>query len=250
MDEAYFCTSFSESNMPIYRCPICLKGHLERIDFQSEETAASIRESREEWWEPDYEQSIFRMTLKCQKCDGIVHAHGDGVIEEEYDENDENGWARYWVTVHRPKYFYPSLKFIDYPPATPLEVQTPLNAAAAMYYSHPAASCNSLRMAAEEILTSLGVPKPDPGKFITFSQRIKQIPETSSVYGLLDALRWLGNDGSHARSSITHRDAEDAFRVIDLLVEEVYSDRRKKIQELAAAIREHKGPVRSRGITL
>lgn len=250
VDETYFRTSYSKNSIPNYRCPICLKGHLENIDFVSEETAASKWDSREDWWEPEYERSIFRMTLKCSKCEGVVHAHGDGAIEEEYDESDENGWGKYFIAVHSPKHFYPSLQFIEYPPATPVEVQNPLNAAAAMYYSYPAAACNNLRMAAEEILTSLGVSKPESGKFISFSQRIKEIPETSSVYGLLDALRWLGNDGSHARSSITHRDAEDAFRVIDLLVEEVYSDRRKKIQELAAAIREHKGPVRSRGVLL
>ncbi|MDT4870378.1 hypothetical protein FQZ97_1054550 [compost metagenome] len=168
-------------------------------------------------------------------------------MEEEYDVDSEERWSRYWVKYLRPKNFFPSLKFIICPPATPKEVQANLEAAAALYYAYPSASCNSLRMAAEEVLTSLGVPEPPPGEFVSFGNRIKKLPEDSNEYNLLDAIRWLGNEGSHSGSSITHKDAEHAFEVIDLLIEECYSDRKKKIHELAAAIRKHKGPVGSRG---
>ena len=250
VNDDYFRTAFSLDNFPSYQCPGCHSANLHKIDFLTEQTAASKRESSEYWWQPDYEMSIYRMTLKCPKCDAIVHSHGDGIIEEEYEEDPSQGWSKIWISYLRPKNFFPPLKFIDYPIATSKGVQEALDIASAMYYSHPAASCNYLRIAAEEILTSLGVPEAEPGKFVTFSSRMKSIPESSSVYGLLDALRWLGNDGSHAGTSITHLDAEDAFRVIDLLVEEVYSERKNRIHELAAAIREHKGPIRSRGVNL
>ncbi|MNN88179.1 hypothetical protein D3C81_2058310 [compost metagenome] len=99
-------------------------------------------------------------------------------------------------------------------------------------------------MAAEEILNALGVERSTKENYISLGNRIKKLPEESNEFVLLDALRWLGNDGSHSDSIINHSDVEKAFSIIELLVEELFSDRKHKIRELAALIRENQGPVR------
>jgi len=243
-----FITVFSTEKTPEYTCPGCKKTSLKKDELFVQANAVSERGRNEDWWEPEHEEYVFRLSLKCSDCNELVFVHGDGFLEEEYDVDENENWSREWVKYLRPKSFFPSLKFIDCPPATPKVVQVHLEAASALYYSHPPACCNSLRMAAEEVLTSLGVPEPPPGEFVSFGNRIKNLPEESNSYNLLDAIRWLGNEGSHSGSSITHKDAEDAFQVMDLLLEECYSDRQKKIHELAAAIRQHKGPVGSRSL--
>lgn len=242
-----FVQEFARDEVPSYPCPSCGQSHLSVKNFLSEKNGDTKRNSGEEGWEPEYDEYLFSLVLVCGYCQETVFVSGDGYLDEEYDVDHNGNWSRHWVVKYRPKYFFPSLKFIDFPAATPKEVKENIDAASALFHAHPTASCNTLRIAAEGVLTSLGVPEPAAGEFISFGNRIKQLPQESTERTLLDAIRWLGNDGSHSKSLITHADAQDAFEVMNLLVEEVYSDRKRKIQELAKVINQHKGPVRLRG---
>ncbi|TWX93083.1 DUF4145 domain-containing protein [Pseudomonas aeruginosa] len=247
MKDVFFETAFTQDAVPSYRCPVCMEGDLIKEEFVSESTAVTKKNSENDWWEPDYDEYVFRLTLKCPRCNELVFVHGDGYVDQEITMESEDEWTRAWVCYYRPKNFFPPLKFIKCPVATPRTVQESLGSAAALYYSHPSAACNYLRMAAEDILTSLGVPSSTPEEYVSLAQRIKKLDNKSAEYLLLDAVRWLGNVGSHSGSTIKHEDAKDAFSLIDLLIEEIYSDRKKKIHELAEAIRTNKGPVSSRG---
>lgn len=246
MDESFFITAYADDAIPPLECPSCRKSSLVKDEQVVKPTAESERGSQSIWWEPEYSTYIFRLTLHCPNCGETVFAQGDGFVEEEIEIDDNGQWDRRFVRYLRPKYFFPSLKFVACPAATPEEVRTHIDTASELYYSNPSACCNSLRIAAEEIMTALGVPTPQPGEFLTFGHRIKHLSKGSSEYNLLDAIRWLGNAGSHSGSIIKHEDAKNAFHVIDLLVDECFSDRKKKIHELAAAIRESKGPTRHR----
>ena len=247
MNQDLFITDVTGSDFPTYPCPSCEKQDLRKVSFLSVESGATKKNRGEDWWEPEYDEHIFNMTMECSSCGETVFATGDGYIDEEVEIIREDHWERNYVLRHRPKYFFPALKFIECPAATPKEVQRNLESASSIYFSNPASACNSLRIAAEGIMTSLGVPEPEPGDFVSFGNRIKALAEESVEYKLLNAIRWLGNNGSHADTLITHKDAQDAFEVMDFLIEEVYSDRKKKINEIASLINEHKGPVRLRG---
>lgn len=247
MKPEVFITDFTEDGVPSYPCPSCGKSELLRKAFLSEFDSRTKRERDSSDWEPEYDQYVFSLTLECPRCFETVFVSGEGYVDEEIDVDQHDNWSRQWIARYRPKYFFPHLRFIDYPQATPKEVKESIDSASALFYAHPAASCNALRMAAEEVLTSLGVPEPEEGKFAPLAKRIKELPENSTERNLLDAIRFQGNDGSHANSIIPHADAEDTFNLMNLLVEEVYSDRKRKIQELAKAINDHKGPVRLRG---
>lgn len=248
MKQDYFEVGFAKECFPRYGCPACRKADLELVDFSATENGETKQNSSLDWWEHEWDRYLFRATLECRICRETVFCSGNGSVEEEFDGTEETNFRSYHYVRYQPKFFFPSLKFMDFPPATPKEVQQSINAACAMYFSHPASACNSLRIAAEDILTSLGVPEPEAGEFSSLGKRSKVLPEDSQERLLLDAIRWLGNDGSHSKTLITHQDAQDAFEVMDLLIEKAYSDRALKIQELAKAIREHKGPVRKRGL--
>lgn len=64
-----------------------------------------------------------------------------------------------------------------------------------------------------------------------------------SVRALFDAIRWLGNYGSHPGTQVEFDDALNALEIMELLLEEVYSDRKRKIQDLAEAINSSRGPI-------
>lgn len=247
MKPEFFITEFTKDDVPGYPCPSCGRSELTAKSFVSESNGSTKRNSGSEEWEPEYDEYVFNLALECERCLETVFVNGDGYLDQEIDVDPYENWSQTWVRRYRPKYFFPPLRFIEVPQATPKEVRESIEAASALFYAHPAAACNALRMAAEEVLTSLGVAEAGVGEFLTLASRIKKLPEESTERTLLNAIRWQGNDGSHSNSIITHADAEDTFNLMNLLVEEVYSDRKRKIQELAKAINEHKGPVRLRG---
>jgi hypothetical protein len=247
VNEVFFVKEFTKEEIPSYPCPSCGAAELVSKALICEKNAATKRNGGDEDWEPEYDEHVFNLMLECRRCLETLFVSGDTYTDEEIEADSETNWSRYYILKFRPKYIFPSLKFISCPNATPKEVKANVDAAAALYYAHPTACCNTLRIAAEDILTSLGVPESEVGKYISFGARIKELPEESTERTLLEAIRWLGNDGSHSKSLITHADAQDAFEVMNLLIEEVYSDRKKKIQDLAKVINQHKGPVRLRG---
>jgi hypothetical protein len=237
--------AFTESSIPDYRCPRCYSGLL-RLEgkFGSHETEASAAVHHEDWWEPEHIELTFNCTLKCTTCAELVFMVGNGVVEEEY-EVDENGeWSRDWTSFYQPAFFHPHLQLIDYPAKAPKEVVAPLSTASALYFSSPASCCNAIRASAEQVLTNLGVAVKDGEKYISFGHRINLIPESQqSTKNLFNAIRWIGNHGSHPGAEIEPEDALHALEIMEFLLEEVFGERKQTMEALAAAINDKKGPV-------
>lgn len=237
--------AFTSKKIPEYKCPHCYAGLL-RIDgdFNSKETEASRAEHKEDWWDPENIILMFSCTLKCTTCSELVFVVGNGVVEEEYVVDENGDWTREYDSFFRPAYFHPALQLIDYPSKAPHEVTSPLGTASALYFSSPASCCNSIRNAAEKILTELGVPEKDGDKFISFGNRMQLLPEAQNpVRELFSAIRWLGNHGSHPGNEVEFDDALHAFEITEYLLEEVYGERKQALKKLADAINDRKGPV-------
>lgn len=242
--------AFTADKIPSYPCPSCKEGRL-RLDgkISSEQTASSELHQRASQASPDSIGLRFNCKLKCYACSETVSIIGSGGVEIEHDIDSRGEWSSEWVEYYIPKYFFPSLKIAICPDGTPPAVKEQLYAASALYFAQPDSCCNSIRAAAEEILTDLGVQVlNDKGGFISFSERINRLPaEKESVKAIFDAIRWLGNHGSHPGSGLQKSHALDAFELIELLLEELYSDKKLKIQELAKRINAAKGPVGRHG---
>ncbi|MDP9518786.1 DUF4145 domain-containing protein [Pseudomonas protegens] len=237
--------AFTSNNLPEYKCPHCYAGLL-RIDgeFNSKETEASRASHNEDWWEPEHIVLVFSCTLKCTTCSELVFMVGNGVVETDYDVDEHGEWTREYSSFFRPVFFHPALQLIDYPSKAPHEVTVPLATASSLYFSSPASCCNSIRIAAEKILTGLEVPEKDGDKFISFGNRMQLLPdERNSVRELFSAIRWLGNHGSHPGNEVDFDDALHAFEITEYLLEEVYGERKQALKKLADAINDRKGPV-------
>ncbi|PTC24820.1 DUF4145 domain-containing protein [Pseudomonas aylmerensis] len=236
---------FATSNVPAYGCPYCEAGALQLVGkLDSQVTEASKRDQDYEF-DPDGVVLTFGGKLKCASCSDVVFFTGTGGLEIEHCVGADGGWESEWVEYHNPRFFYPPLKIVICPEKTPYLVKEKIVAACESFFSQPDSCCNSLRAAAEEILTDLKVDlNTASGGFLRFSDRINKLPtEKEGVKALFDAVRWLGNHGSHAGSVLTRSDAMDAFEIMNLLLEELYSDSRLKAQELARRINLAKGPV-------
>lgn len=237
--------AFTQDNIFLYKCPHCYNGVLRLSgEFNSQETEASKVQHGEEWWDHECVTLMFSCTLKCSTCNELVFMVGNGVVDIDHDVDEDGGWVSSWTPFYRPTYFHPPLQLIDYAANSPQEVIAPLDTASSLYFTSPAACCNSVRAAAELILTKLGVPDKKDEKPIYFSSRINLLPEDQkSTKELFNAIRWIGNHGSHPSSEIEAEDALHALEIMEFLLEEIYGHKRKQLKELAAAINDRKGPV-------
>lgn len=236
---------FTSSTIPLYPCPQCEAGILQ-IDGEIDSTVTEESKKDQNFgFDPDLVVLNFRGKLVCATCSDVVFVVGTGGVEVEHDIDQNGDWSSEWVEYFNPQYFHPPLRLVNCPDKTPPRVKDRIWKACEAYFGQPDSCCNSLRAAAEEILTDLKIDlKQANGGYLTFSARINQLPpERDAVKALFDALRWLGNHGSHSDSSLTRADALDAFDIMSLLLEELYSETRLKAQELAKRINDAKGPV-------
>lgn len=246
MNKEIFNQSFTKEAVPEYLCPHCCSGVL-RVDgeFFSHEPKASAALHSEDWWEVDHVELFFKCTLKCSSCADLVFVVGSGSVSEVYDEAPDGEWHRDYIEYYRPSFFHPPLQLVSYPAKAPENVVSPLDVAGALFFSSPSSCCNSIRASAEEVLTHLGVEvREADDRFIPFAKRIKLLgPEQESIKHLFDAIRWLGNHGSHPGNEVEQEDALHALEIMEFLLEEVYGSRKQDIAALAAAINASKGPV-------
>lgn len=237
--------AFTASTVPPYACPHCEAGIL-KLDgeLESRHTEAS-KKDQDYGFDPDLVEITFSGRLICTTCADVVFVTGAGGVEIEHGIDANGEWESKWVEYFNPRFFFPSLKLVNCPEKTPFSVKTRVWAACELYFCQPDSCCNSLRAAAEEILTDLKIDlKKSDGGYLRFSDRINKLPaEKDSVKALFDAIRWLGNHGSHSDSYLSRSDALDAFDVMNLLLEELYSETRLKARELAKRINDAKGPV-------
>lgn len=237
--------AFSGTNVPAYGCPHCQAGILQLDgEFDSQETEAS-KKDQDYGFDPDLLVLTFAAKLRCTSCTEVVFVTGTGGVEIEHDVDGNGDWSSEWVSYHNPRFFHPPLKLVSCPEKTPYLVKEKITAACETFFSQPDSCCNNIRAAAEEILTDLKIDLlTASGGFLRFSDRINKLPpERQEVKKLFDAIRWLGNHGSHSGSVLKRSDALDAFEIMDMLLDELYSDRRLKAHELASRINAAKGPV-------
>ena len=245
MNKSILKGAFTESAIFEYKCPHCYNGVLRLHEkFNYHESEASKSQHAEEWWDPEYVALTFHCTLKCSTCKELVFMVGNGVVEEDHDVDEDGNWTRNWESYYSPTYFHPPLQLIDYPPKAPSDVVTHLTAASALYFTSPSSCCNSIRAAAELVLSALGVPVKEDEKWMSFGNRINLLgEEQTSTKELFNAIRWIGNHGSHPGNEIEYDDAMHALEIMEFLLEEVYGERKQALKELAAAINDRKGPV-------
>ena len=142
----------------------------------------------------------------------------------------------------------PPLQIIEIPETCPELVAEALQRSFRVFWCDPSAAANHLRTAVEELLTAIGVKrytnKGGKKHLISLHARIGLLPaKYSQLQGLLLAIKWLGNAASHA-TQISMDDAMDAYELMEFAMQEMYSEKSKKILALAAMVNKKKGPIK------
>jgi hypothetical protein len=135
------------------------------------------------------------------------------------------------------------------PTRCPEGVANEIRAAFTVFWCDSAGAANHLRIAVEQFMGWLGIParrRDKSGKYreARLHERIELFQKRKpTLGGLLMALKWLGNTGSH-EGGVPRDDLLDAFEVFEHALAELIDRRSAKIARLARRLSKKHGPQR------
>lgn len=247
-----FITANSSTSFPCHRCK---QGRLHfRWDTLAETESAASRQQREydpqRWSEFEY-QGVFSVHLACdhQDCREAVICSGQSFFDISYrrDERDGTPDAEYVLHI-KPQLFTPPLAYITLPDTCPEAVRADLIAAFYLTPQSPSSAVNRIRVAIENLLNSFKIPKYEivkkKRKPLTLNQRIKKGSSKKAVLQELEevihAIKWIGNEGSHADRQLTMAHMETVYRLVEHVLQVIYRPE-DNLMKIAGRITKNRG---------
>ena len=220
---------FSESHIPPIFCPFCMNATMAAGTISYEESAESrrLKAQYEAEWEPDWAKGLFWTTIHCPRCKTRCSVTGDMSTAGCF--SDESGLVDDYIQFFQVKFVYPALRLMNLPPETPETFIALINEASELIWANPDATANRIRVAIEELMTARGMVK---GKLHTRINAFRK--ENADVAEYLEAVKWIGNDGSH-ETGLTVYDVLNGIEMLQHAIDNLYD--RSHIQ-LAARMRQ------------
>jgi hypothetical protein len=258
---------FTADETETWPCPSCVTGRisLDPKSLRATENAWT-RAAEATWDEYDHRDSVRHFTCQwhCNntQCREVVHVTGK-TNWTEIGREDENGIPYPEdVEAYMPLFILPALPLFPIPHDLKNEVKNALEAGFSMALADANAAANQLRRAVECLMDQLKVQKwpkkkiqpatkqpaaPQPAKKrkpLFLHSRIEKLPvRYAAIKKHLLAIKWLGNDGSHA-SGIDRKNMLIGYEIFEHCLEKLYSDKEDQIQKKIEAINKKEGQLR------
>lgn len=244
LDDNLFTSRFHSDNIPTWPCPKCGAQSLSCEEDQFNKQFKEPPETSHPEFDPDWIEYIFTMHLECSNssCGCRVVCVGTGDVSQGYLNDGSGDWD--WFDSFQVKYFEPSLRIFIPPKDTPEWVKKVLDTSFSTFFSSSSLSLTALRSALEVLLGEMEVASVDEnGKFLSLATRINLLPEECrEIIEPANAIRWLGNDGTHGGGFLVRKsDVLDGYRIFEHILIELYPEKRVSIDALVARINEAKG---------
>jgi hypothetical protein len=246
MNRALWTQDLTNTSCPPWPCPTCKDGRVILVPDSLENQLTAT--SRNELGNPDCDQEWVRLhftawgTCSNPKCNESFSIAGSGRLERNPDPIGTAHYDEVFIADH----VRPTLCIIEIPKSCPPTVDLEIHAAFELFRSHPAACAGRIRAAIECLMDHLRVArkgKKENGKrfYLTLHARIELFSKKNPVVGQqLNALKWLGNTGSHD-STVTHDDLLDALEIMEHSLTEILEPKAVRIAELAKTLtKKHK----------
>lgn len=242
---------FDENNWPHIKCPFCKLGQLAPDKITSVESVKSKAARAQPDWDPFWIHGIFSALLKCTNCNSEVFAQGLMGVDIIDVDPYENGMK--YSTCYKVKYFSEPLDIMSFPKGCSDEVKSRVNEVSNVLWINPDAATNRLRVAIDELLTALKIPRNQKNKKSQWEKlsthaRIQLLKKKNvDAASLLEAVKWIGNDGSHDKG-LSVSDVLDGIQLYNRALNLIYDRSDQVLIKKAAAINSRKG-VKSRKTT-
>jgi len=182
-------------------------------------------------------QLVFSTLLVCQDCNETISCCGIGGYTPEWRYEPEIGddtpeLLRYFL----PGYFSKPLPILIADARWPSSIKHRLNFSFHVFFCDLNASANHVRSCVEELLTLLDIPDR-----ATLHERIQLFRATDSENAdRAEALKWIGNLGSHGEQ-LTKQDLFDSYDILEELLEDIYVGHRRSVREKVREINASRG---------
>jgi len=227
---------------PYVACPVCLVGHLALDSIEAVPSARSTRIYEKTHYPLDL-SGAFHGLIRCaiSTCRETVAIAGDYCVDIDVDDGGDTTY----VDLFRLRFATPPLKIILPPPRTPRSVVKAIESAAAVIWADANAGANRLRVAIDELLTAYGMPRfrNSNGKRwrIPTDVRIKEFRRfEDQVADTLEAVKWIGNQGSH-ESGLSATDVLDGADLLGSALKQLYDTSEEEIQRRVRAVNKRRG---------
>lgn len=240
--------------LPHWLCPTCGVGRLKEIDksVRVEETGQSKRDKDADDWDPDWVQERFAGFIICdnEDCGEVCSISGTSGVSY-YVEEDING-SIYEVPTNTlvVKHIFPAPHLFKVPDECPEKIKTRLIDGFGLIWADPGGCANKFRVAVEALLTERKVPafnKPATGKKrvkLTLHTRIERYrAKNTQAADVLEAIKWLGNYGSHDDAGLSVEDVLVAADLLEYALKIIYI-KSPTAAETAKLINKNKGPIK------
>lgn len=186
---------------------------------------------------------VFRGLLKCgiPTCAEVVVVAGDYAVDIEVDDRGETDYA----DIYRLRYATPGLQIVSLPGRTPATVKQAIDSAAQILWMDPSAAANRLRVAIDETLTANGVRRTEivnhKRKRLSTHQRIQEFKKYDHQVGeTLEAVKWIGNTGSH-ETDMTATQVLDGADMLIYALRLLYDTSDDEMQRKVRSINKRRG---------
>lgn len=228
---------FPKESWPQLPCGECSTGSLQVGTPNDIDVNKRFRDH--EAWEPEWISGHFTVEAVCinQKCNSTALIAGR--MKVDVDVNERGHWNGEYEMFFEVQYCEPPLRLLRVPERTPEDVKGAVVAASKVIWLDPSSGANRLRSATEYLLDDLGVPS-----LRSAHARIERLGESrSDVATVLEAVKWIGNDGSHTAGSPL-KDVLEGVLLFEHALELVYDDRAEELTKRAEEINSSRRPTK------
>ena len=237
---------FAENNIPQFPCPRCQRSSLALVpqSLVMAGTSNTVQHQGNEDWEPEFWVGRFCCLLECNhaRCRESISVVGMVRMADQ----DENGMPTPGCS---PIFFMPPLHILPIPRACPEAVADELTAAFGLFWCDLPGAMNHLRKSVELILDRLRIPRQrlvtsggrNRRRFLPLHDRIQRFRNNNpDLADRLEAVKWLGNEGSHG-DQITTNDFFNALDLVEDFINEHFERRGRTIRSLTRSIIQRRG---------
>lgn len=237
-----------------YKCPYCQKGYLllnqnyfSETQYQSsiKNVTFKINENIEEYDDTYYLGTIVGK-LKCNHldCNEVTSFIGESKYYLNYYDNEIDREIEVTEKGIFFKYFIPSIHIIELKREYPEELKRILLESFSLYFSSYSACVNTVRILLEKLCELHMITSYcDNGNYKSLDKKLNELRFSKDLKTLLQAIKWIGNDGSHSLEIIKKDDLDLTYRFVKKALDEIYpsSSDYKELQVLAENIIKNNG---------
>lgn len=233
-----------KSSWPNFECPSCNNNSQKLTNLNSSESRESLAAHNEDWWDPEMIEGSFVAISTCQTCKQQVYIAGRYGVNEYVDDEDGEPHLAY-EEEYSIEFMTPAIPLLRVPANCPDEVKQYIASAAQVIFVSPDLAANRIRASIDLLLTGQKIPrtKLSNGKKVKLSthKRIKLYAvKNPDVSRLLEAVKWIGNEGTHS-SSLSMNDLLEGLQIYSLALDLLYDKSTVLIRKRAAAINKNRG---------